>query len=409
MNLYESLRVAIRSLLASKLRSGLTMLGIVIGVGAVIALVAAGAGAQAQVAERFASLGSNLLVITTRARSFRGVSQGGGSAQNLTNEDAEAIVLLARSVAAVAPQYGTQAQVVHGSRNTRTSIVGVTPAYLTVGNWRLASGRFVADLDLEGQSRVAVLGASVADELFADTLYDPLAATVKIDRQNYRVVGILASKGVGGFQNQDDQVFVPLSTAQVRFGGAGNRSLQSINVQVVSADQIERAKAELTAILRARHGLSPRQNDDFMIRDQTQVVEMVQETAETFTVLLGSIAAISLVVGGIGIMNIMLVSVTERTREIGIRKAVGAEQRHILTQFLAEAIVLSVLGGTLGVLVGYGAAQVVTPLLGGTQALVTPQSVLMALGVSIGVGLFFGFYPAYRAARLSPMEALRYE
>ena len=409
MSLFESLRVAIRSLLANKLRSGLTMLGIVIGVGAVISLVAAGAGAQAQVAERFASLGSNVLTVTSSSRSFRGVSQAGGSAQSLTNEDADAIALLARSVAAIAPQYSTQAQVVHGSRNTRTSIIGVTPAYLTVGNWRVASGRFVVDLDLQGQSRVAVLGASVAEELFGETLFDPLAATIKIDRQNYRVVGVMASKGVGGFQNQDDQVFVPLSTAQIRFGGAGNRSLEAINVQVVSAEEIERAKAELGAILRARHGLSPTQSDDFSIRDQTQVVEMVQETAETFTVLLGSIAAISLIVGGIGIMNIMLVSVTERTREIGIRKAVGAEQRHILTQFLAEAIVLSLLGGAIGVLVGYGAAQVVTPLLGGTRALVTPQSVAMALGVSMGVGLFFGFYPAYRAAQLSPMEALRYE
>jgi putative ABC transport system permease protein len=219
----------------------------------------------------------------------------------------------------------------------------------------------------------------------------------------------VASKGVGGFQNLDDQVFIPLSTAQFMFGGAGNASLDAVNLQVASADQIERAKAELTAILRSRHGLSPSQSSDFTIQDQTQIVEMVQQTAETFTVLLGSIAAISLIVGGIGIMNIMLVSVTERTREIGIRKAVGAKRRDILAQFLAEAVVLSLVGGLVGVLAGYGAAQLVTPLLGGTRALVTSQSVILALSVSIGVGLFFGSYPANRAAMMNPIQALRHE
>jgi putative ABC transport system permease protein len=222
-------------------------------------------------------------------------------------------------------------------------------------------------------------------------------------------VGILASKGLGGFQNLDDQVFIPLSTAQIKFGGAGNTSLQSINVQVVSADRMEWAKAELTAILRARHGLAAGQPDDFTVFDQTQIVETIGEVTQTFTVLLGSIAAISLVVGGIGIMNIMLVSVTERTREIGIRKAVGAKRRDILAQFLAEAVVLSLLGGVVGILVGYGGAQVVAPLLGGTRALVTPGSVVMALSVSIGMGLFFGTYPASRAASLHPIEALRYQ
>jgi putative ABC transport system permease protein len=254
-----------------------------------------------------------------------------------------------------------------------------------------------------------VLGTTVVEDLFRQTLFDPLAKMVKIDRQSYQVVGIMAGKGLGGFQNLDDQVFIPLSTAQIKFGGPGNTSLRAINVQVVSANKMERAKAELASILRARHGLSPNQTDDFTVQDQTQIVEMVQQTAETFTVLLGSIAAISLIVGGIGIMNIMLVSVTERTREIGIRKAVGAKRRDILAQFLAEAVVLSLVGGIVGILFGYGAAQAVTPLLGGTRALVTPQSVAMALSVSIGVGLFFGIYPANRAAGLKPIEALRYE
>jgi putative ABC transport system permease protein len=278
-----------------------------------------------------------------------------------------------------------------------------------VRDWQVNRGRFVDDLDLMNHAKVAVVGASVVEDLFGETLIDPLGQTIRINRQSYQVVGLLAAKGVGGMQNLDDQVFIPLSTAQLKFGGAGNRSLQAINVEVVSADKMERAQAELTAILRARHGLVSGQSDDFTVQNQAQIVEIVQETAGTFAVLLASIAAISLVVGGIGVMNIMLVSVTERTREIGIRKAVGAKQRDILTQFLIEAVVISLVGGLLGVLAGYGGARVVTPLLGGTRPLVTPESVAMALGVSIAVGLFFGIYPASRAAALDPIEALRYE
>jgi putative ABC transport system permease protein len=408
MNVFASVSIALRSLIANKLRAGLTMLGIIIGVAAVIALVAAGAGAQAQVAERFESLGSNLLVISPGFMAFRGVSRG-TSVQSLTNDDVEAIARLASSVSAVAPEYSTQAQqVVYRNKNTQTSVLGVTPAYQTVREWRVDRGRFIESLDLTNQAKVAVLGATVAEELFGE-LVDPLGKAIKISRQNYEVVGILASKGVGGFQNLDDQVFIPLSTAQIKFGGAGNRSLRAINVQVTSADKMDRAQAELTAILRARHGLAQSQRDDFMIQNQAQIVESVQETTETFTVLLASIAAISLLVGGIGVMNIMLVSVTERTREIGIRKAVGARRRDIMAQFLVEAMVLCLLGGLIGVLVGYGGAQVVTPLLGGSRALITPESVALALGVSIAVGLFFGLYPAGRAAALKPIDALRYE
>lgn len=409
MNIVQGIRVALQSLIANKLRSGLTMLGITIGVAAVIALVAAGAGAQAQVAEQFESLGSNLLVITPGVMSFRGLSQGAASVQSLTNEDVEAIARLASSVSGIAPEYSTDARVVYSNRNTQTSVLGVTPEYLPVANWQVERGRFIDDLDLTNQDKVVVLGSSVVEDLFEGSVVDPLGKMIKINRQNYQIVGLMASKGSGGFQNQDDQVFIPLTTAQIKFGGAGNTSLRAINVQVKSADLMDRATAELTAILRARHGLLSSQTDDFTIRDQTQIVEMVEQSAETFTVLLGSIAAISLVVGGIGVMNIMLVSVTERTREIGIRKAVGAQRRDILAQFLAEAVVLALLGGFIGVLIGYGGAQVVTPLLGGSRALVTPQSVVMALGVSISVGLFFGLYPANRAASLNPIEALRYE
>ncbi len=409
MNIIESARVAVRSLRANKLRSGLTMLGMVIGVAAVIALVATGTGAQAQVTAQFESLGSNLLVISPGITSFHGVSMGVATAQSLTNDDVVAIAQLATSVSAIAPEYSISAQAVYGNKNTQTTVLGVTPEHLTVRNYQVARGRFIDSPDLTNQAKVAVLGATVAEDLFGEALIDPLGKTIKINRQNYQIVGILASKGLGGFQNLDDQVFIPLSTAQIKFGGAGNTSLRAINVQVVSADKMEWAKAELTAILRARHGLAAGQSDDFTVYDQTQLVEAIGEVVGIFTVLLGSIAAISLVVGGIGIMNIMLVSVTERTREIGIRKAVGAKRRDILAQFLAEAVVLSLLGGVIGILVGYGAAQVVTPLLGGTRALVTPGSVVMALSVSIGMGLFFGTYPASRAARLNPIDALRYE
>jgi len=411
MNVIQSIRLALQGLTANKLRSGLTMLGIIIGVAAVIALVAVGQGAQASVTRRFQSLGSNLLVISPGAAFFGRASQGAASAQSLTNEDTQAIAQLATLVEAIAPEYSIRgAQMVYGNKNTQTSALGVTPEYLTVRNWQVSRGRFIDQQDVESLAKVCALGTTVVEDLFGSGYLDPVGKTIKINRQNYQVVGVMASKGQTGFTNEDDQVFIPLSTAQVKFGGAGNTSLGSINVQVTSAEMMDFAQAELRAILRARHGLSPSQADDFNIRSQVQIMEMVQQTTGTFTILLGCIAAISLVVGGIGIMNIMLVSVTERTREIGIRRAVGAKRRDILMQFLVEAVVLSSMGGVVGVLVGWGGAQLLSRLASELlSTLVTPGSVIMALGVSVAIGLFFGIYPANRAARLNPIEALRHE
>ena len=419
MNVVQGVRLALRGLAANKLRSALTVLGIVIGVAAVIALVSVGQGAKAAVTQRFEGLGAELLVVSPGTRFSGRVSLGAASAQSLTNEDAMAMAQLATLVEAVAPEYSSgRAQVVYGNRNTQTTVLGVTPEYLTVRNCEVAQGRFVIQQDVQALAKVCALGATVAEDLFGSNPIQVLGRNVKINRQNYQVVGVMASKGQAGLAQQDDQVFIPLSTAQVRFGGAGNVSLSAINVQASSTEMIDWAQAELRAILRARHGLAPSQSDDFTVQAPTEIVEQVEETTGTFTMLLGSIAAISLVVGGIGIMNIMLVSVTERTREIGIRKAVGARRQDVLLQFLIEAMALSGLGGVVGVLGGWGVAQLLSSMGGellgalgsrGSAPLVTPGSVVMALGVSVGIGLFFGIYPAGRASSLNPIEALRYE
>jgi putative ABC transport system permease protein len=285
----------------------------------------------------------------------------------------------------------------------------VTEAYATVRNQAVSVGRFITEADNNQTAMVVVLGTSVVEDLFGSSSVNPVGETIRINRQNYEVVGVLKSKGTSGPNNQDDVIMMPLRTAQLKLGGAGTTTVRTINLQVRSADEMDLAQAQVTAILRARHGLAAGTDDDFMVRNQADLITSVEETSGTFTTLLGSIAAISLIVGGIGIMNIMLVSVTERTREIGLRKAVGAKRGDILVQFLTEAIVISVLGGLIGVGLGVGGAQVISPLLGNSQALVTLQSVVLAVAVSLGIGVFFGFYPANRAAGLNPIEALRYE
>lgn len=401
--------IAFRAIASHALRSFLTMLGVVIGVAAVIALVAVGQGAQAQVVSQFESLGSNLLNVSSQTNFGFGP---GGLQQNqrtLNNRDVEAITTLATAVRYIAPQYNSNATVVYGANTTNVQIYGVTAIYAEVRNWKVSSGRFLNEEDDQNLTTNIVLGQTVVEDLFGSTQVNPVGETVRINRQNFTVVGVLQSKGQSGFGNQDSIIFMPLRTAQLKLGGAGNQDISQISLQVKSADEMDLAQGQVTGILRSLHGLAASDDDDFRVQNQADIVSSISQTTGTFTTLLGSIAAISLLVGGIGIMNIMLVSVTERTHEIGLRKAVGAKKADILVQFLTEAMVLSVVGGLLGVALGVGGAQIITPLLGGSKALVTTNSVLLALGVSFGIGVFFGLYPANRAAGLSPIDALRYE
>jgi putative ABC transport system permease protein len=409
MNIFQTIVVAFQSISQNKLRASLTMLGIIIGVGAVIAIMAAGAGAQAQVLSRFESMGANLLSITPgQEMMFRG-PRSASTAASFTNATVKSIRELATSVKALAPQYSGSGTAVFGSNSTRSQILGTTPEYLQMNSYELEKGRFITELDGTNRDRVCVLSATMAETLFTGTLFDPVGQTIKINRESYLVVGLLAATDTGTGFNRSPNIIIPLSTAQLKFGGVGNTTVSSISVEVASSDKVAFAKAELTTILRSLRGITSGKSDDFTINDPSQIVESITSTTQTFTTLLGSIAAISLVVGGIGIMNIMLVTVTERTREIGIRKAVGAKRRDILFQFLVESITLSVLGGIIGIGAGVGTAQIIAPMLGATKAVVTPNSVILALAVSMGVGIFFGAYPANRASGLNPIEALRYE
>jgi putative ABC transport system permease protein len=403
------LGVALNALTVHKLRSVLTMLGVVIGIAAVIALVAVGQGAQAQVVSQFQALGSNLLTVS--AQQNFGFSRSGlqTSTRQLTNADADAIKALASTVALVSPEYSTNSTATYAGSTTSTSIYGVIETYASVHNMSISKGRFITGEDNSDTAMVAVLGSTVVEKLFGSTTANAVGETIRINRQNYEVVGVLKSKGESGMGNQDNVIMIPLQTAQLKLGGAGTQTLRSIGVQVRSASDMDFAQAQVTAILRALHGLASSASNDFTVRNQSDILSSVTQTTGTFTTLLAAIAAISLLVGGIGIMNIMLVSVTERTREVGLRKAVGAKHGDIMIQFMTEAIVMSALGGVLGVIIGVVGAKVITPLLGSGNALVTPQSVILSLVVSLGIGIFFGSYPANRAASLNPIDALRYE
>ncbi|MDO8637361.1 MAG: ABC transporter permease [Dehalococcoidia bacterium] len=414
MNILDILRTTFGELKGNKLRTGLTLLGIIIGVTAVIALMSIGRGAQQLVTANIASLGTNLLFVRPGSTVEAGVRGGLGTAATLTMEDAYALLDPARSpsIEAVAPELQTTAQVVAGRLNTRTRIIGVTPEYQNVRNYTIASGQFISPAHVQNSSLVAVLGSNVAATLFG--LRDPTGQSIRITGRPYTVIGVLQSKGGGALGLQDDQVLVPLTTAFYRLTSQrtaeGLVTVQAINVQVRDSKEMDSAVQEIAGVLRLRHRITA--DDDFTIASQQETIQTLEETTGVFVWFLGAIAGISLLVGGIGIMNIMLVSVTERTREIGIRKAVGARRIHILVQFLAEATCLSVAGGGMGMLFGWLASRLLQGMSLGTQTFHTVFNgdiALTAVLVSIGIGLFFGVYPAARASRLHPIEALRYE
>ncbi|MBM3933087.1 MAG: FtsX-like permease family protein [SAR202 cluster bacterium] len=414
MNSISTIITALSSLNSNRLRAGLALLGIVIGVTAVIALMSIGRGAQKQVTSQIESLGTNLLFVNPGATTVGGVAGLAGSATTLTLDDAFALVdpLFAPSVIATAPEIRTVGQVVAGRKNTRTQVVGVTPDYAPVRGMSIDSGAFIQPQHISNYSEVTVLGATVSETLFGNR--DPVGEFVRINGRQFVVVGVLEKMGGSAQGSFDNQIVVPITTAYYRLSSQrtteGSISVQLINVQVKSAGLMEQAVTEVATVLRLRHRITG--EDDFTISSQQETIEALNETTSTFVVFLGAIAGISLLVGGIGIMNIMLVSVTERTREIGIRKAIGAKRRDILLQFVLEATLLSLGGGLAGVALGLAASNFIDGKSFGTQSFTTAFSgdiALLALVVSSGIGLFFGIYPAMRAARLHPIQALRYE
>ncbi len=402
MGLWETFRGSLDALWANTLRSLLTMLGVIIGIAAVIAMMALGEGAQRSVEERLRSLGTNVLTVRPGQMFMGGVSRGQSP---LTVKEADALVERAPSLAAVSPELESRLQVEHGQRNANLSVVGVWPAFFTVNDFRIGSGRVFTEAEERGRRRVAVIGSAVAQQL--RTQSDAMMGnTVRIGGTTFEVVGVLAEKGAQGFSNPDEAVYVPLATAQFRLMGTDR--IRSISVQVADGAPMDEAMLEIDTALRRERKLRPGVPSDFTIRDQATLLNTMKETTQTFSFLLAGIAAISLLVGGIGIMNIMLVSVTERTREIGLRKALGARRFDILLQFLIESLVLCTLGGVLGIALGVGGSHLLNRF-AGWQTVVAPEAVLLALGFSAAVGIFFGLWPARRAAQLAPIEALRYE
>ena len=397
--------IALRALRRNKLRTGLTALGIIIGVASVVAMVALGNGAQTRIESQVAALGQNLLTVFAGSRRAGGVNTGLGSASTITLADAEAIIREVPDVVAVSPEASSSAQAIANGRNWSTSIVGESPDYLKIRDWKLTSGAMFTEREVKVAAKVAVIGSKTANELFGPL--NPLGQTVRVKNIPFTIIGLLESKGAGmGGQNQDDRIIIPFTTAMKRI--TGERYLRSVNVQIASADRMEAAQQQITSLLRQRHQLSAGKENDFNIFNQKEIADTVGTISKIITLLLGSVAGISLLVGGIGIMNIMLVSVTERTREIGIRIAVGAQPGDIRLQFLIEAVTLSLLGGLIGVLCGVGLSRLVQ-VFADFKAVVSPGSIFLAFGVSSAIGVFFGFYPASKAARLDPIDALRYE
>ena len=419
MGLTEQLRVALRALSVNKLRSSLTMLGIIIGVGAVITLLSVGQGVQNLVTGQLQSIGTNLLFVVPGNMSDSQMQARSGSFQQMTLADAIAIGDPANvpDVVSVAPELMSSAEVSYGKKTVRVNTSGVTPVYEIVRNFPVTDGRFISETDINSKARVAVIGSRIAERLFTEQGLYPLGASIKVNNVPFKVVGVLESKGGGGGMmggNQDEVVLVPLSTAHERLfqrnhNSRGEPLVSVAYAQVVSEDRMSEAADQISSALRERHDIAFEDDDDFSVINQRDLVAIFGQITGVLTLFLGAIAGISLLVGGIGIMNIMLVSVTERTREIGLRKAVGAKRRDILMQFLIESVVLSLIGGLLGIAIGALAAWGISQLQSDLIAVVTPQSIILATSFSAAVGLFFGIYPATRAARLNPIEALRYE
>jgi putative ABC transport system permease protein len=405
-----SMKIALRALRVNRMRSALTMLGIIIGVAAVIAMVAVGSGATARIEEQIQSIGSNLIIVLPGSVSSNGVRLGSGATVTLTEDDAKAIASDCPSVAVVAPTVRGNAQVVYGSSNWATGVQGVTPDYLTIRDYTMMYGQFFTGQDVESAAKVAVLGETVVRNLFGDS--DPTGQTVIIKNVPFTVAGVLTPKGQSPTgQDQDDVILVPISTAKQKVIGmskANARAVGTLMVQSIGPRAMDQAQQEMEGLLRERHRLQPGQDDDFTIRNLTEVFAAQETSARVMSILLGAIASVSLIVGGIGIMNIMLVSVTERTREIGLRQAVGAKTRDILSQFLVEAVTLSLLGGIVGIALGVTASLAISHF-AQWSTLVSPMSILMAFVFSALVGVFFGYYPARKAAYLDPIDALRYE
>ncbi len=405
MNILESISVALEGLAANKLRSALTMLGIIIGVSSVITMLALANGASGKMMQQIKQMGTNVLFIQSGQSKTGAVRGGFGSMNTLTLKDADAIVEKCRAVAKVAPEVQSSEQVKFSNKNTSTTILGTTPDYLSIRNYRVKKGRFFRTRDVESSRKVAVIGPTTAKTLFGKM--SPVGKKISIKGIRFDVIGVLATKGTaGGFADPDDQVMVPVTTAMRRL--LGLQYVRTINAQALKMDQMDRATSQITKVLRKRHRIAESADDDFVVRSQAEIMEMANETSKVFTLLLAGIASVSLLVGGIGVMNIMLVSVTERTREIGIRKAIGARRRDIQWQFLIEALALSMTGGVAGILTGIVASWIISKA-SGLNAAVSVGSILLSFGFSALVGIFFGYYPARSASRLDPIDALHYE
>lgn len=408
MDFLQTLKIALRALRTNKMRSFLTMLGIIIGIAAVIAMLAVGSGARYVISQQIASIGSNIILVIPGSTTSGGLRMGSGGSQTLTSDDARAIMLECPSVASASGTTRTTSQIVYGNMNWSTLIMGGTPELFDIREWPVASGRSIGQHDVDGAAKVCLLGETVAENLFGGE--DPLGKIVRIKKIPFTVIGVLERKGQSPQgTDQDDTVFVPLRTAQIKLSrSAFQNGVGAIIVQAKSEALLDKAEEEINSLLKQRHRITNNKEADFSTRNLSEILAVAEKASGAMSLLLGAVASISLIVGGIGIMNIMLVSVTERTREIGIRMAIGARKKDILWQFLTEAVLLTMLGGIIGIILGTGGAMIVSQIFS-WPTLISIQSVTVAFFFSGAVGIFFGFYPARKAAGLNPIDALRYE